>query len=98
VRPCLQNNQSKKAGGVAQEIENLPSKCKALSSNASTTKQRKNPSPFESCEIWGAARKSLERWCPLRSQAEKLWDTVGESKRYPEKEMRHSAWEMTPDI
>jgi hypothetical protein len=30
-KTSLQNNQSKKAGGMAQEVECLSSKCKALS-------------------------------------------------------------------
>jgi hypothetical protein len=37
ARPNLQNNQSKKAGGMAQAVKHLPNKCKALSSNPSTT-------------------------------------------------------------
>jgi hypothetical protein len=37
ARPYLQNNQSKKrAGGIAQIIEHLPTKCKDLSSNLYT--------------------------------------------------------------
>jgi hypothetical protein len=37
VRPYLQINQNKK-GGVVQAVEYLSSKCKALSSNPSITK------------------------------------------------------------
>jgi hypothetical protein len=40
--PHLQNNQSKRAGGVAQVVEHLPSKCKALSSNPKTKKSKRN--------------------------------------------------------
>jgi hypothetical protein len=34
-------NKAKMAGGVAQGVECLPSKCKALSSNTNTTKENK---------------------------------------------------------
>jgi hypothetical protein len=38
MRPNLENTQQKKrAGRVAQEVQHLPSKCEALSSNSSTT-------------------------------------------------------------
>jgi hypothetical protein len=30
-------------GGLAQEVHHLPSKCKALSSNCTTTKRKRNP-------------------------------------------------------
>jgi hypothetical protein len=36
MRPCLKNNQSRMAGGVAQAVERLPSKHKFLSSNPCT--------------------------------------------------------------
>jgi hypothetical protein len=41
VRSCLQNNQSKKAGGMAQAVEHLPSKHKTLNSNPNTAKEKK---------------------------------------------------------
>jgi hypothetical protein len=41
VRLCPQNNDSEKSWEVADVIECLPSKCKALSSNPSTTKKKK---------------------------------------------------------
>jgi hypothetical protein len=31
MRPYLKNNKAKRAGGVAQKVEHLPSKCGALS-------------------------------------------------------------------
>jgi hypothetical protein len=34
-------SNAKRAGGMAQEVEHLPSKCKALSSNPSTAKNKK---------------------------------------------------------
>jgi hypothetical protein len=39
VRPYLKITESKGAGGVAQVAEDLPSKCKALSSNTGTIKR-----------------------------------------------------------
>jgi hypothetical protein len=41
VKPYLQNNQRKRAGGMAQAIEHLPGKHKALNSNPSTAKKKK---------------------------------------------------------
>jgi hypothetical protein len=42
VRPYHKKNPSlKRAHGVVQVVEQLPSKCKALSSNPSTTKKKK---------------------------------------------------------
>jgi hypothetical protein len=42
VRPHLQNNQSKKGwSGMAQGAEHLPSKHKALCSNTSTAKKKR---------------------------------------------------------
>jgi CRISPR/Cas system-associated protein Cas7 (RAMP superfamily) len=42
VRPCSKNkNKAKRAGGVIKAVEHLLSKCKALSSNPSTTKKKK---------------------------------------------------------
>jgi hypothetical protein len=41
VRTHLKNKQSKRAGGVGQAIELLPSKCEVLSSNPSTAKKKK---------------------------------------------------------
>jgi hypothetical protein len=40
-------NTQKKAGKVAQLIDNLPSKCRALSSSPSTTKKNKKKKRFE---------------------------------------------------
>jgi hypothetical protein len=37
VRPYLKNNQQKRVGGVAQVVEYLPSKHKALNTTPSTT-------------------------------------------------------------
>jgi hypothetical protein len=37
----LKNNKRKRAGGMAQVVELLPSKCEALSSNPSTTEKKK---------------------------------------------------------
>jgi hypothetical protein len=37
ARPYLQHNRREKAGAMAQAVKHLPSKCKALSSNPSTT-------------------------------------------------------------
>jgi hypothetical protein len=37
VRPCLQNDKRKRAGEVTEEVERLPCKCEAQSSNPSTT-------------------------------------------------------------
>jgi hypothetical protein len=39
--PNLQTNRAKGAGVMAQVIEHLPSKCKALCSNPRTTKKKK---------------------------------------------------------
>jgi hypothetical protein len=41
-RPYLKSNQSKKAGSVAQVVELLLSKCKALSSNPTVIKTIKS--------------------------------------------------------
>jgi hypothetical protein len=41
MRPYVHSNQSKSSGGIAQAIEHLHWKHKALSSNISTTKKRK---------------------------------------------------------
>jgi hypothetical protein len=41
VRPNLKNNQGKRARGMAQAVEYLPSKHKALSSSPSTAKKKK---------------------------------------------------------
>jgi hypothetical protein len=42
VRSCLENTHHKKrAGGVAQVIQHLPSKYEALNSNPSTMKKKK---------------------------------------------------------
>jgi hypothetical protein len=38
AKPYLENNQSKRAGGIAQVVEHLGSKCETLSSNPSTAK------------------------------------------------------------
>jgi hypothetical protein len=40
---CLNKKLSYRAGGGAQVIEHLPSKCEALSSIPSTTKKKKKP-------------------------------------------------------
>jgi hypothetical protein len=45
VRAHLQNNQSIKAGDLAQVVESLPHKCEALSSKPSTAKN-KNSAPL----------------------------------------------------
>jgi hypothetical protein len=37
----LKNNQSKRVGGVAQEVQRLPSKRKALSLNPGIAKKKK---------------------------------------------------------
>jgi hypothetical protein len=42
TRPYLKNNKTKRAGGVTQVVEYLPSKCKVLSSNPSTKKKRQS--------------------------------------------------------
>jgi hypothetical protein len=42
VRPCLQNNQSKRAGGRAQVVELLTGKHKIPSSSPSTTRKNNN--------------------------------------------------------
>jgi hypothetical protein len=43
----LKTARAKRAGGVAQVVECLPCKCKALSSNPSTAKkQTKKQNPF----------------------------------------------------
>jgi hypothetical protein len=39
IKPCLQNDQRKRAGVVAQVMESLPSKCETLSLNAKITKK-----------------------------------------------------------
>jgi hypothetical protein len=39
ARPYMKNNQSKRAGGVAQAADSLPSKCKALSLNLVASKK-----------------------------------------------------------
>jgi hypothetical protein len=39
TRPYLKNSKSKKGWGVAQVVEFLPSKCKALISNPITAKK-----------------------------------------------------------
>jgi hypothetical protein len=42
MKPYLKNNQTKnRAGGVAQVVACLPSKCESLSSNPSTSKKKK---------------------------------------------------------
>jgi hypothetical protein len=38
VRPYLKKDESKRTGGVAQVVESLPMKCKALTLISSTTK------------------------------------------------------------
>jgi hypothetical protein len=47
TRPYLKNNKTKRAGGVTQVVEYLPSKCKVLSSNPSTKKKGKVSGPKE---------------------------------------------------
>jgi hypothetical protein len=43
VRPYLKKNPiQNRAGGVAEVVKHLPSKCEALSSNSSTTKKKKS--------------------------------------------------------
>jgi hypothetical protein len=39
--PILKKKSQKRAGGVAQVVELLPSKCEALSSNPNTAKKKK---------------------------------------------------------
>jgi hypothetical protein len=39
--PLTKSNRQNRTGGVAQMIECLPSKCKALSSNSSTAKKER---------------------------------------------------------
>jgi hypothetical protein len=39
--PIWKKTKSKRSGFVAEVVESLPSKCKALSSNPSTTKKKK---------------------------------------------------------
>jgi hypothetical protein len=41
VRPYLQNNESREAGGMAQAIKCLPSKHEGWNSNSRTTKKKK---------------------------------------------------------
>jgi hypothetical protein len=47
ARSYLKNNQSKKAGGMAQVIKHLPSKWKTLSSNQELPKKKKNQKIFK---------------------------------------------------
>jgi hypothetical protein len=43
VKPCLKNNQQKRAGRAAQAAAHLPNNCKALNSNPSITKKWLRP-------------------------------------------------------
>jgi hypothetical protein len=43
-RPCLKNNQSKKGRGYRLSVDQLPSKCEALSSNPSAVKKKNSVS------------------------------------------------------
>jgi hypothetical protein len=52
ARPCLQNNQSKRAGGVAQMVESLPSRCEALSPNPSMAKKYINKYKLITKKLW----------------------------------------------
>jgi hypothetical protein len=51
--------KAKRAGGMAQAVENLSSKCKALSSNPSTTREKSEKicSQWESPGKWGFKEK-----------------------------------------
>jgi hypothetical protein len=63
MRPYLENTQDKnRTSGVVQVIECLPCKCKALSSNPSTTKKerKKNMSNFHESK-GGGGEESRER-------------------------------------
>jgi hypothetical protein len=49
----------KRAGNVAQMVKHLPSRCKALSSNLSTTKKKKN---MKTGEITLCLAEGLKTW------------------------------------
>jgi hypothetical protein len=45
MRPLSKITRAKRAGGMAQAVEHLPSKCDTLSSNPRTTKKKKKIPP-----------------------------------------------------
>jgi hypothetical protein len=47
VQQQQQNPNTNRAGGVAQVVEQLPSKCEALSTNSSSTKKKKKKEGIE---------------------------------------------------
>jgi hypothetical protein len=51
--------QSSQAGGMAQMVEYLPSKCEALSSNFSTEKRKKKQSSFAEQSTGGSCRTQI---------------------------------------
>jgi hypothetical protein len=63
--PISKITRAKRAGGVAQVVEPLPSKCKALSSNPKTKKKKKKERKEKlkgqvlGCQLLGASTSYL---------------------------------------